>query len=64
MASIQKVDTKAPYAQASDTSMDDNNCGRVIYVLKDEDLFVARGRYVINIDNRKRNLELKVNSSI
>lgn len=51
MASLQKVDIEASDAKLNETSMDDNNGGRVIYFIIDSKKYVFKG-------NKKKTLEL------
>lgn len=53
MASLQKVDTKAPDAKLNETTMDDNNGGRVIYTLQKGEAILINGKKVIVVNIRK-----------
>jgi hypothetical protein len=53
MVSMQQVDTNTPEAKLNETSMDDNNGGRVIYTLQKGEAILVNGRKVIIVNIKK-----------
>jgi len=53
MASLQKVDTSSQEAKLNETSMDDNNGGRVIYTLQKGEAILVNGKKVIIVNIKK-----------